>query len=350
MFPLYKNDGTSLVSLTKYQKNRLVILLQEIKNGNLKLIKNDCLCKNKDEQNDIVISEKDRYGIPVSNILCSKCGLIRSEKIFDEESNNIFYKSFYRDLYSSDNKSNNKFFKNQVERGRSFLSLVKQNNILDCINNVVEIGCGAGGILYPFYKNGKECKGFDYNDDYLNIGRKFGLNLILGDWENYLVDNSADLVILSHVMEHFTSPIKQINSIIKKIKLGKYLLVEVPGIFYINKVYLNPLLYLQNAHVFNYYYEYLNKFFTAFGLEVVYGDERCTFLLKKPENWQQKDIQFIYDESLKNYFERIKKYLLETDNNYKKQKYLNFYYWRNIFSGILSKIGLKEMVKRVFKF
>ena len=75
------------------------------------------------------------------------------------------YKSFYRDLYSSDNKSNNKFFKNQVERGRNFLSLVKQNNILDYINNVVEIGCGAGGILYPFYKNGKECKGFDYNDD-----------------------------------------------------------------------------------------------------------------------------------------------------------------------------------------
>lgn len=347
MFPLYKNDGKALVSLSKYQKKSLNKLINLINIGELKLIDNYCICGNNNLENDIVISEKDRYGIPVSSILCSKCGLIRSGKIFDEYSNNLFYKNFYRDLYVGQHNPDNKFFYDQVIRGEQFLSLINKNKILDNILDVVEIGCGAGGILYPFYKNNKDCRGFDYNEDYLKLGRKFDLNLILGDWKNFLNDNSVDLIILSHVMEHFTDPVEEVNNIIKKIKPGKYLLVEVPGIFYMNKIYLNPLLYLQNAHVYNYYYEYLNKFFTTFGLEIVCGDERCTFLLKKPENWKQKDVQFIYEESLSNYFKKISQYLEKTDNNYRKYKYFSVYYWKNIFSFILNKIGLKKIIKKI---
>ena len=204
------------------------------------------------------------------------------------------------------------------------------------------------GSALSFFKNGKECIGFDYNEDYLDIGRKFGLNLISGEY-NIVKNDSVDLIIISHVLEHFINPMEEIKNIIRKIKLGKYLLVEVPGIFYINKVYLNPLLYLQNAHVFNYYREYLNKFFISFGLEILYGDERCTFFLKKPENWIFKDIDYIYDESLSSYPERIKEYLLKTDNNYKKSKYFNFYYWRNVFSVILSQAGLKKSIKNILK-
>lgn len=349
MFPLYINNKQAVVGLTDYQQKSLSRLLVAIENNNLRLVENNCLCGNNHPKNDIVVSEKDRYGIPCASVLCSKCGLIRSDKVFDEKSNNLFYEKFYRDLYVGQHEPNDKFFKDQVIRGEKFLSLVIESKILDNISNVVEIGCGSGGIIYPFYKENKNCKGFDYNDDYLKLGRKFGLNLILGDWNNYLEDNSADLIIISHVMEHFLNPIKEINKIIKKIKPGKYLLVEVPGIFYINKIYLDLIFYLQNAHVYSFYEEYLEVFFKKLGLEVVYGDERCTFLLKKPENWTENNVSFIYDNSLDAYSASISNYLLKTNNSYNKFKYLNIYYWKRFFYLILDKIGLVKIVQKFIR-
>lgn len=349
MFPLYRKDDKAIISLSKYQQESLDKLLRAINVGDLKLVKNDCLCKNNHPENDIIVSEKDRYGIPCASVLCSKCGLIRSDKIFDEHSNNLFYEKFYRDLYVGQHNPDDKFFYDQVVRGEKFLSLINKNNILNNISSVVEIGCGSGGIIYPFYKENKKCKGFDYNDDYLNLGRKFGLNLVLGDWNNYLEDDSTDLIIISHVMEHFANPIKEINDIIKKIKPGKYLLVEVPGIFYINKIYLDLIFYLQNAHVYNFYKKYLNVFFEKLGLEVLYGDERCTFLLKKPENWVKNDIESVYDNSLKSCSVLVSNYLLKTNNLYNKFKYLSFYYWKNFFYLILDKMRMIKIIQKVIR-
>lgn len=349
MFPLYRKDNRAVISLSKYQQESLNKLLKAINVGDLKLVNNDCLCGNNNTENDIVVSEKDRYGISCASVLCSKCGLIRSDKIFDEYSNNLFYEKFYRDLYVGQHNPNDKFFYDQVIRGEKFLSLINKSKIINNISNVVEIGSGSGGIIYPFYKENKSCIGFDYNEDYLKLGRKFGLNLILGSWNNYLEDNSIDLIIISHVMEHFTDPIKEINDIIEKIKPGKYLLVEVPGVFYINKIYLDLIFYLQNAHVYNFYKQYLNVFFEKLGLEVIYGDERCTFLLKKPENWTASNTKYIYDKSLSVYPGLIGEYLLKTNNLYNKFKYFNFYYWKKFFYLILDKMRLIKIIQKIFK-
>ena len=92
MKPLYNNDAQPMIPLSKFQKKSIKNLLNDIKKGKLNLVNNNCLCLNRIPENDIVIAEKDRYAIPVKNVLCSKCGLIRSKKIFDEKSNLEFYK------------------------------------------------------------------------------------------------------------------------------------------------------------------------------------------------------------------------------------------------------------------
>ena len=130
-----------------------------------------------------------------------------------------------------------------------------------------------------------------------------------------------DLLILSHVLEHFTKPIEEMVEIIKKVKPSKYLLIEVPGIFYMAN-YLDPILYLQNAHVFNYYCYYLKIFYTSLGLEVLYGDDRCTFLLKKKTNWEIPKIGYVYNSSLAIYPKKIRKFILKTYFIYKYFKIL----------------------------
>ena len=80
---LYLNDLIPMITLSDFQKESISKLLNDIDNSILKQKINNCLCNNQIAENDIIISEKDRYGIPIKNLICAKCGLIRSEKVFD---------------------------------------------------------------------------------------------------------------------------------------------------------------------------------------------------------------------------------------------------------------------------
>jgi hypothetical protein len=308
---IYKhdNDGKASVQLSSFQRSAIHDMQLDIVSKKLRLVGNCCLCGNCHSENDLLIAQKDRYGIAVNNILCSKCGLIRSGEVFDGASNSIFYAKYYRNIYVGEEGPSESFFIGQTETGSFFLKLVRQCCLWDDIRSVVEIGCGAGGILYPFLLHARQCKGFDFDERFLKLGRAHGLTLVQGDYKDTLEDGTVDLLILSHVMEHFVEPIREMRIITGKITCGGYLLVEVPSVFCIRQMYYNPILYFQNAHIFNFYGAYLRVFFNKLGLEVVYGDERCTFLLRKPATWQDREISDVYDEQLGRYPAIVFRYL-----------------------------------------
>jgi SAM-dependent methyltransferase len=245
------------------------------------------LCGNASPEYDQVVSKKDRFGISCENILCANCGVVRLGERFDEESNATFYKYDYRDLYVGKELASKEFFEGQVVRGNALLKLFANRIGLDQIESVFEVGCGAGGIVYPFYKMGKSVSGCDYGDKYIEYGLSKGLNLYQGDVDFSKTNvNTQDLVVLSHVMEHFTTPVETLNNIIKLVVPGKYLIVEVPGILRIRSSYCDdPLFYFQNAHVFNFHEQFLKLFFESMGLVVIYSSEDCVFILQKPESW-----------------------------------------------------------------
>ena len=98
-FPIWRNDDKSIVSLNKLQKDTILKFKTKIKNGEYKLVPNPCLCGNTNEFIDIVVAEKDRYGIPCCNVLCKKCGIIRLKERLDDYSTSEFYRNEYRDIY-----------------------------------------------------------------------------------------------------------------------------------------------------------------------------------------------------------------------------------------------------------
>ena len=315
--PLYNNDGVRTVQLDNKQKEALFALKEAIHTKKLILKKNKCLCNNQDTSSDIVISEKDRYGLAIPQIICSKCGLVRSELVFSNQSNELFYKDYYRNLYTTHQPTEN-FFEDQVKHGKQFISSLKKNNIFPEIQNIAEIGCGAGGILFPFYKAGKNVQGFDFNTKYLNYGKKFGISLFEGDYNSFLSDNSCDLIILSHVLEHFLDPIAEITKILTKIKPNKYLLIEIPGIYNIHEAYKNPILYFQNAHVYNFFGNYLKIFFTSFGMKIIEANEQCVFICQKATAVSK--VNFIFNESLSSEPIKIFNYIKETKKEYNSFK------------------------------
>lgn len=342
---LYTNNK-SIVEVNDFQKKSINDFLLSIEKKEIKFLENSCLCNNYQKSKDVLITDKDRYGIPFKNYLCSKCGLIRSAEVFDKDSNIIFYQKYYRDIYVGSKIPDDFFFSEQSERGEVFLNLLKSKIEIKKESLVAEIGCGAGGILSAFQKAGYETIGIDYDKEYLAFGIKKGCNLFYGNYNDILIDDSVDILILSHVMEHFANVVQEVQKSILKVKENGYLLVEVPGIFSIKKMYFNPLSYFQNAHIYNFYHDYLKVFFETLGLKIVYGDERCTFILQKPQAWQKSSIDIVYDDCLKEYPKKIKKFIIR--QNFLYTYSLHPYVWKLRIVAVLDHLKIKKIVKKIF--
>src|SRR4051812_1505130 len=75
--------------------------IQEVRskllNKEFKLVANQCPCGS---DHDVVISEIDRFGLPLQSMLCQECGTVRSNPYFDEESLHVFYSKYYQEMYA----------------------------------------------------------------------------------------------------------------------------------------------------------------------------------------------------------------------------------------------------------
>ena len=201
------------------------------------------LCKNNDFEK---ISKVDRYGIKYFTGICKKCGLTQQYKYPNKEFTNVFYEKYYNYLYA--------FFKNPEERFISQFNSAKYKfDILkDFINfkndtNVLEIGCGAGGIL-AFFKS-KNCKviGIDYENEHLEYARKKNITTHTS-YEK--INKKFDLIILSHVLEHLVYIDDILNICKNLIKKDGLIYIEVPSIESISKHYDYDIQnFLHIAHV-----------------------------------------------------------------------------------------------------
>ena len=286
-FPLYKDDGRASIYLNGHERKAIKKFTEKLRNGTYNLKNNPCMCGHND---DILVSGKDRYGISGKYVLCRQCGLVRQAEILDDASTALFYRDDYRDIYSGRETASDLYFQSQVKSGKNIYQFVSKYVDISKINTVFEAGCSAGGNLYEFHLQGKKVSGCDFGEKYIAYGRNLGMDLYAGEPNlNKTPPGSQDLVILSHVLEHLNNPREYVNTLAEIISPGGYFLVLVPGIFTIKAGHISPIRYFQNAHVYSFHCHYLRRFFAVLGLEIVYGDEECSFLLRKPETWTKKD-------------------------------------------------------------
>jgi SAM-dependent methyltransferase len=323
--PLYKNDGIALFIFKRTIKAAVEKVNAKIISGFYHHIENKCLCGNEEFEKDVLIAEKDMWGIAVDSVVCSKCGLIRSKTIPDKKALADFYETDYKNIYYDSIEPGEYLFNSQAERGVGFFHLVEKMNILAEIKTVFDFGCGMGGVLVPFHKIGKDVSGCDYGEEYIEYGNRKGLNLYYGELNaKNTPKNSQDLVIVSHVMEHFTDTVNSMQDIIEVVASGKYLLVEVPGLYAKSPHKYYPVWHLQKGHIFNFFYkDFLIEFFITLGLEVIYCDERCTFICRKPPTYQRKNVKMIYSDKLKLYPQRNLDYFIASYRKYDLKKWKN---------------------------
>ena len=199
---------------------------------NYTLIPTKCLCDNND---DILLSKSERHCVEFPTVVCKKCGLIRAKDYFTDENVQDFYKNYYRKVVHDVDERNyahvdpQALYNGQIEGGRKRVKIIEKfgNKILSK-KKVLDLGGGVGGCLEHF-KNENEVYLADYFDPYLNYAKSKGINIIKGGLDK--IDFKPDIIILSHVIEHWSNFREEIKKLIQIQKIGETInYIEFPGI------------------------------------------------------------------------------------------------------------------------
>lgn len=220
------------LSLANKVKDEIFNEIKKI-NNSINFTETFCIiCKSK---NFNIINEIDRYGFYYPTGICKNCGMIQQSSYYTNSFLEKFYSKYYNFFYSH--------FKNPGERFASQYSGAKKSYqfVKKYIDNkktkILEIGCGAGGILKYYQDKGFYVKGLDYDNSQLNYGISKGLNLTNN--KHYKSTEKFDLIILSHVLEHMSEPKKEIDKIKDFLSEDGIIYIEIPSIHSIKNLNYN---------------------------------------------------------------------------------------------------------------
>ena len=233
---------------------------EDVKSGKIKIIRKSCLCET---DNSKILLKKDRYGLWHHVTICKKCGLIQSNpQLTDKEYSKFYSSDIYRKLYDS------KDFKIESEKRylpsnqifKMLNPIMKKNGF----NKVIEFGCGGGWNLLPFQKKNYDVIGYDYSEGLIQLGKtKYGLNLKQGSFNDLKVGEKYDVLILNHVIEHFTDIENDLRQLKKIIKKNGIIYVGIPNIDLISRGQF------QNAHTYYFTPRTFCYYMQKFGFEVI---------------------------------------------------------------------------------
>lgn len=265
-------------------------IYKAIKNGDLNFISSTCFCGAAEKT--ITIDNYDAWGLNIPTVVCSKCCAIRSEYILDNNSIKKFYtKGYYRPhtFTTQTGKGGvgmelNEYYDLETRKGQDIFNFVKNNLDLSKVKKVIEIGCGAGGILANFLKIDKKIYGCDWGADLIKLAKKK-----LPDGEFFVgnVDKfegkKFDLVILSDIVEHLTAPNNFLTIINKYLNNEKYIYVNVPNFFGIglNRWNCKIRQYFKIEHAFCYTMYSLNLLMNKNGFKLIHGNEYIRAIYQK---------------------------------------------------------------------
>ena len=196
---------------------------------------------------------------------CDECSLYFIDSPTDEEINSLYKNEYHNNI-------KNKLFETAKSKMRYARSLSQFNFIKQTIDlknkDICEIGAFDGLLLSLFKKNNNNVFGYELNDDArVYAKKKYDIDLK----ENFLESKSKyDIIILSHVIEHFREPKEILIKIKSMLKENGFIYIEVPNSPMPNECSYNMLMrYLNTEHIVNFNMDNLIKFAESVDLKIV---------------------------------------------------------------------------------
>lgn len=178
---------------------------------------------------------------------CNKCNLY----FLNEKPTEIELKEFYQAGYYSNSWLKN-IIKAKFRFSRSISQYIFIKNKCDHIGKeILEVGAGDGLLLSLFKKN-HNLTGIEYNSKYkLKAQDKYSIKFIEEDFNK--INGKFDLIIMSHVFEHFLDFNYTYTQAYKLLNKGGYFFIELPNSPKLGDISSNELeVYLNTEHINNF--------------------------------------------------------------------------------------------------
>ena len=140
-----------MINLNETQKKYLKVFTDKCNAGYYEQEAYACECGN--GENFEVLSEKDRYGLPVRTVICPCCGLVMTNPRMTGKSYDKFYESEYPIIYRAIKSPDDEYLEKRIEYGRKLVDFIEKKVHLHG-KEVLEVGCAGGGIVKAFEEKG----------------------------------------------------------------------------------------------------------------------------------------------------------------------------------------------------
>lgn len=211
-----------------------------------------------------LVSEKDRHGQPLRNVISKESGLIFVDPV-PFENTEEFYKTEYRKSYKGVHCPKPKHVYraggNALQRYERIKPLLSEHA------NTLDAGSSSGEFVYLMKSRGFHAQGVEANQPYAKYSQKeLGIDVSVQPFSEYRTEEEFDLISMFHVLEHLEHPIRDLTHLSKSLKTDGMFIIEVPNILYPNMAFQNKW---HPGHLFSFSQETLSALGEAVGLKVI---------------------------------------------------------------------------------
>lgn len=176
-----------------------------------------------------IVSETDRHGKPLTTGLCRTCGLVCHLPVPSEEEVANYYANDYRKDYHGESKPSPRRIMRAWNNGQRICNQIRSHLQTGC--SVFEIGAGIGCTVKTFETEGFDASGIEPNKGFNSYTREV-LHANVANTNLYDLEGKADrdVILLIHVIEHFSSPTRALTHIHSLLNDGGLFYVECPNL------------------------------------------------------------------------------------------------------------------------
>lgn len=174
------------------------------------------------------VASLDRRLKMLPTVACEHCGLLFICPMPTDAELDIYYSKFYRlDYQAAGAEPKTKHLdKRRREAGMRMAAL---EGLFDGPIRSLDFGCGSGEFVMAMLAAGHDAHGFEPGESYGNYARaQLGDRITVKGWKQVDYDEAFDLVTCFHVLEHLRDPRAAIERMVRWVKPGGYIYIEVP--------------------------------------------------------------------------------------------------------------------------
>lgn len=174
---------------------------------------------------------RNHFGIRLLYWICKNCLLVAQSPRLDDRRIEEFYELCYRRLTNGTMAPVAEEVELQERRAENLLEIFSRTTSINEVRNILDFGCSAGRLLRVAKRRLKAglLVGVEIDQNYAALAKHEGAFVYTNIMEVSRAHQVGfDLVTMSHVLEHLADIVGVLRNIRQVLKVGGYILIEVP--------------------------------------------------------------------------------------------------------------------------